>query len=84
MRDVSNACHHEIHPKYVSIIGAESKADNYRFIYAGSNRIGEVALGRSKDGERKGWLLPAGRYLSSLSHSRLNYFEEVRGIKGFV
>ncbi len=44
-------------------------------------------LAKSEDArmrERKGWLLSTAGYLSSLGHSRLDYFEKVRGIEGFI
>src|SRR5580698_529808 len=37
-----STCRQEVHPKYFSMVGADSKADNYRFIYASSNQIDEL------------------------------------------
>ena len=79
-----DVCHREVHPKYIPILGADSKAYNYRFIYAGSTQSGETFREGARIGKGNARWLTRGSYLSSLSQSRLDYFEEVRGIEGFV
>ena len=44
------------------MIGAESKADNYRFIYAGSNRIGELFREDEKMENGKAGCVSTGGY----------------------
>ena len=50
----------------------------------GSNRIGESSREEARIENGNGGLLSTGGGLSSLGHSRLDYFEEVGGIEGFV
>ena len=64
------------------------KADNYRFIYGLPWKIAGcfayASMEDEKDGERKGRLASTGQYLMSRIHGRLDCFEEVRCVEGFV
>jgi len=76
--------HHEVHPNYTSIVGAERKAGNYRFIYARSDRIGNSFREDARRVNGKAGYFKSDGALNSFGHSRLDYFEKVRGIEWLI